>query len=280
MKVQFWGVRGAIPTPGRDYLRYGGNTCCIAVTGSGGEMVVIEAGTGFCQLGDALVDGPFGRGEGQMVLLLSNTYWDHILGFPFPGIIHRPGNRFDIYGPSTTSDSLEVVCDTLLSPVYSPVYSLANINAQHVFHAVTVEPLQVGSLTLQAQPLIHPEGEVVWAYQITENNRRLVYITDVHYVSEGVQQAAVAFAQGAHLLIHAAPYMRSEAVHDYRYGYVEDAIDVALLAQVDRLILFKHAPHRTDDRVDTLLAYCQTFLAQRQATLSLDAAREGDLLEV
>ncbi len=280
MKVQFWGVRGAIPTPGIDYLRYGGNTCCIAVTGTGGEMVVIEAGTGFCQLGDALVDGPFGRGEGQMVMLLSNTYWDHILGFPFPGMIHRPGNRFDIYGPSTTGGSLEAVCDTLLSPVYSPVYSLANINAQHVFHSITTEPFHVGGLTIQAHPLVQDGGGVIWAYRIEEHNRRLVYITDVQYVSDEIRQQAVAFAQNAHVLIHAAPYMRSEAMQGYRYGYVEDAIEVALLSHVSRMILFKHAPHRTDERVDALLNYYRTLLSQQQVTLDLDAAREGAMLEV
>ncbi|KKK72047.1 hypothetical protein LCGC14_2907830, partial [marine sediment metagenome] len=31
MKVKFWGVRGSIPTPGPDTVKYGGNTTCIEV---------------------------------------------------------------------------------------------------------------------------------------------------------------------------------------------------------------------------------------------------------
>ena len=34
MKLQFWGVRGYVPTPGAEYLRYGGNTCCALVCGA------------------------------------------------------------------------------------------------------------------------------------------------------------------------------------------------------------------------------------------------------
>ena len=29
MEIKFWGVRGSIPTPGRDYVKYGGNTSCV-----------------------------------------------------------------------------------------------------------------------------------------------------------------------------------------------------------------------------------------------------------
>ena len=31
MEVIFWGVRGNIPTPGKDYAVYGGNTSCVEV---------------------------------------------------------------------------------------------------------------------------------------------------------------------------------------------------------------------------------------------------------
>ena len=31
MKVRFWGVRGAIPARGGEFVRYGGNTACVSV---------------------------------------------------------------------------------------------------------------------------------------------------------------------------------------------------------------------------------------------------------
>ena len=30
MKIRFWGVRGSIPSPGAQYVKYGGNTLCVA----------------------------------------------------------------------------------------------------------------------------------------------------------------------------------------------------------------------------------------------------------
>ena len=111
MKVRFWGVRGYVPTPNAAMLRYGGNTCCTAVTGDHGELVILDTGTGFCLLGDELMQGEFGRGRGSLTLLISHTYWDHILGLPFPGVVHIPGNRLDIYGPESTRGSLQMVIE-------------------------------------------------------------------------------------------------------------------------------------------------------------------------
>ena len=29
MKIKFWGVRGSIPTPGKNFAKFGGNTSCV-----------------------------------------------------------------------------------------------------------------------------------------------------------------------------------------------------------------------------------------------------------
>ena len=31
MRVRFWGVRGSLPVPGANTVRYGGNTSCVEV---------------------------------------------------------------------------------------------------------------------------------------------------------------------------------------------------------------------------------------------------------
>lgn len=281
MKLQFGGVRGFVPTPGAEYLRYGGNTCCTAVWGAQGELVMIDAGTGFCQIADRLLDGPFGQGQGEMVLLISHTHWDHILGLPFPAAVHLPGNSLTIYGPNSTRGSLEMVYDGLLSPVYSPVYGLANIAAKHTFHAISTTPFQVGGLTIRAAPFSHGgSNSSIWAYRIDEGERSLAYITDVRYADETMVRQAVEFVHGVDLLIHSAPYQRSEKVQDYGHSRIEDAIELALLAGVQTLLLFHHAPHRTDDQIDALLAHYRAELAGSGATLHLDAAREGPMIEV
>lgn len=278
MQVQFWGVRGYVPTPGAAYLRYGGNTCCVLIRGARGEQLVLDAGTGFCQLGNALLEGPFQQGQGELTVLISHTYWDHILGLPFPGLVHIPGNRLRIYGPDSTRGSLELVYDGMLSPVYSPVYGLAHMAATHDFQPVSTEPFVVGQLTVRAMPLSRRAHSPIWAYRIEEAGQSVVYITDVRYIDDTIWRQALAFADGATLLVHSAPYMRGEAVQDYGHSRVEDAIELALEAQAERLLLYHHAPTRTDDELDAIVARYRAELDAGGHRLQLDAAREGPIV--
>jgi ribonuclease BN (tRNA processing enzyme) len=195
-------------------------------------------------------------------------------------MIHCPGNLFTIYGPDSTQGSLATVCNGLLSPAYSPVYSLENIGARQVFHTIDTQPFQMGGLTIRAWSFPHVEHTFIWAYRITEGDHSLVYMTDVRYIDDQIRADAVALFAHADLLIHSAPYMRNESVQDDRHCRVEDAIDLAQEAEVRSLMLFHHAPFRTDDQMDALLEHYRALLAQRQSPLHLEAAREGAVIEV
>jgi phosphoribosyl 1,2-cyclic phosphodiesterase len=280
MRLQFWGVRGYVPTPGAEYLRYGGNTCCVLICGASGELIVLDTGTGFCQLGDTLLQREFRLGRGELTLLITHTYWDHLLGLPFPGLVHTPGNKLQIYGPDNTRGSLEMTYDGMLSPVYSPVYGLAHIGATHSFQPLSVEPFRVGGVTVRALPLSRRNHSPIWAFRLEEGGHAVVYITDVRYVDDQIWDQALSFAQGADILVHSAPYTRAEQVEDYGHSRVEDAIELAVEAGVRRLFLFHHAPTRTDDDLDDLVAHCRAELATARRTLALDAAREGLEVEV
>src|SRR6266516_2038740 len=78
--VTFWGTRGSIPTPGAHTARYGGNTPCVAVEGAGGQLVILDAGTGIRALGLKLAER--NNGAVQAEILLSHAHWDHIQGLP------------------------------------------------------------------------------------------------------------------------------------------------------------------------------------------------------
>jgi phosphoribosyl 1,2-cyclic phosphodiesterase len=280
MRLQFWGVRGYVPTPGAEYLRYGGNTCCALVCGADGELLVLDTGTGFCQLGDALMQREFRYGRGELTLLITHCYWDHILGLPFPGVVHTPGNRLQIYGPDNVRGSLEMTYDGMLSPIYSPVYGLAHIGATHRFKPISTRPFAVGGLTVRALPLSRRKHSPIWAYRVEEAGRAVVYITDVRYVDDQLWRQALGFARDASVLVHSAPYTRDEHVEDFGHSRVEDAIDLALECGARRLFLYHHAPTRTDDALDALVARYRAGLAASGHHLVLDAAREGDEIEV
>jgi phosphoribosyl 1,2-cyclic phosphodiesterase len=73
MRIQFWGVRGSIPSPGASTVRYGGNTSCVSLTLDNDTILVLDAGTGIRKLGKALIGS-----SAEICVLLSHNHWDHI----------------------------------------------------------------------------------------------------------------------------------------------------------------------------------------------------------
>ncbi|MGD8627120.1 MAG: MBL fold metallo-hydrolase, partial [Anaerolineae bacterium] len=96
MKVRFWGVRGSIPVPGPDTVRFGGNTPCVEIATVDREVLIIDAGTGIRLLGLDLIQRPMDRLVA--VLLFSHTHWDHIQGLPFFSPARMRQNRLVILG--------------------------------------------------------------------------------------------------------------------------------------------------------------------------------------
>ncbi len=80
MRVQLCGVRGSTPAPGPEFVRYGGNTSCVAFS-AGDDLaptLILDAGTGLRQVTPLLNGEPF-RGT----IVLSHLHWDHVQGLPF-----------------------------------------------------------------------------------------------------------------------------------------------------------------------------------------------------
>ena len=64
-RVQFWGTRGSIPSPGPSTVRYGGNTPCVEVRTSDGRLIILDAGTGIRELGRSLIARANGAARGH-----------------------------------------------------------------------------------------------------------------------------------------------------------------------------------------------------------------------
>ena len=122
MKVRFWGVRGSIPTPGPETVKYGGNTTCIEVRLDDGRLIIIGAGSGIRALGNRLVKHDMKKGPLDIDLFLSHTHWDHIMGFPFFIPIFIPGNKIRVHGPVNIGDEgLENIFALQMSYNYFPM---------------------------------------------------------------------------------------------------------------------------------------------------------------
>ena len=54
MKIKFWGVRGSIPTPGKNFTKFGGNTSCVELHVNN-KLIIFDMGSGLVNLGNYLL---------------------------------------------------------------------------------------------------------------------------------------------------------------------------------------------------------------------------------
>ena len=288
-RVQFWGTRGSIPSPGPLTVRYGGNTPCVEVRTSDGWLVVLDAGTGIRELGRALIE----RANGAPIqgdIFLTHAHWDHIQGIPFFAPIFQRGNHFTIWGSKSLSSSIDRVVRDQMSPVVFPV-TFEELDATIDFrHLAEGEKCAGKGYEVTAMEVRHPGGAL--GYRFTETGskgRSLVYISDNELGDaerygppNGWRQRLVDFTRGAAVLVHDATYTTEEYDHHRGWGHstFHDAVEFAMEAGVGTLVLFHHEPRRTDDEVDRRTEACRELVKERGGTLQVVAAAEGLTLNV
>ena len=287
-RVQFWGTRGSIPSPGPSTVRYGGNTPCVEVRTSDGRLIILDAGTGIRELGRSLIARANGAAiEGD--IFLTHAHWDHIQGLPFFGPVFQRGNQFRIWGAKTLESSIDRVVRDQMSPVVFPV-AFEELAARVEFTEMAEERRQGIGYEVRAIRVRHPGGAL--GYRFTHGNGdggALVYISDnelnpgaKYDLPNGWRADLVAFARRAKVLVHDSMYTLEEYDHHRGWGHstYQDALELALEAEVETLVLFHHKPERTDDDVDRRLAECRALVASRGKSLQVIAAAEGLTLVV
>ncbi len=288
LRIQFWGTRGSIPSPGPTTVRYGGNTPCVEVRTSTGWLIVLDAGTGIRELGRSLIARANGapiRGD----IFLSHVHWDHIQGMPFFGPLFQQGNRFTIWGSKSIEPTLDRVVRSQMAPVVFPV-AFEQLDAQIDFAELTEGRRAANGYEVSTFEVRHPGGAL--GYRLAEGGNgapSLVYISDNELGSGATydtranwRRELVEFVRGARVLVHDTTYTAAEYDHHRGWGHstYEDAVELALDAGVDTLVLFHPKPERTDDEVDQLAAECRRLVERRGATLRIVPAAEGLTLTI
>jgi phosphoribosyl 1,2-cyclic phosphodiesterase len=288
MRLRLWGTRGSCPSPGPSTVRYGGNTTCVEVRSDDGHLCILDAGTGIRELGRSLVESANGRPiHGD--LFFSHAHWDHIQGLPFFTPAFQSGNHFRLFGAPTLLQSLEVVLRQQMSPVVFPV-AFDDLHARIEFRELTGYRAVQNGIEINAISVRHPGGALGFRLSPSgATGRCVVFIPDNELDQFGdsapgapTREELIRFAHGAKVLIHDAMYTGAEYMDHRGWGHssYRDAVDFAIAAEVQALVLFHHEPDRSDDALETQLAMVREMVRERNGAVEVVAAAEGMEIEI
>ncbi|MBD1881419.1 MBL fold metallo-hydrolase [Coleofasciculus sp. FACHB-T130] len=273
--LQFWGVRGSIPSPGKDTVRYGGNTSCIEMQ-IGGKRLIFDGGTGLRLLSKDLIN------QQQLVeayMFFTHYHWDHIQGVPFFKPAFMEGNCFHIYGavPPDADSMKQHFCDRVMHS-NSPV-PLQGMEADLKFYELICgDTFQVDDITIETGPLNHPNGAM--GYRVTWQGHTVFYCTDTEHLPDRPDENVLHLAREADVLIYDAMYTDEEYNNPkspkvgWGHSTWQEGVKVAQAAGVKRLAIFHHEPNHSDDFLDQIETQVQ------EVSPGSFLAREGMIVQV
>jgi phosphoribosyl 1,2-cyclic phosphodiesterase len=257
VRIHLLGVRGSVPTPGSDFVRYGGNTSCVAVAGdTGSPSLVLDAGTGLRGLTGLLGGAPFSGS-----ILLSHLHWDHMEGLPFCAAIDRDDARTDLYLPDQGGGAGALaVLGRMMSPPNFPILPDA-LRGAWTFSSLGEGEHKIEGYAVRATRVAH-KGGTTYGYRISDGASSLAYLPDHCPTSYGPGPEGVGdrppwvmdLVRGADVLVHDAHLTRHELPDQAAFGHaaLEYAVALAEASSIPTVVLFHHNPARTDILLDAV----------------------------
>jgi phosphoribosyl 1,2-cyclic phosphodiesterase len=254
--VKFWGSRGSNPVAGPDYIRFGGNTCCLEIR-NGNDLIIIDAGTGIRALGNAITQSK----AKNVHLLLSHTHWDHIGGFPFFAPIYDSDCHIHLWTPIGFEKPVKELFTDMLAHAYFPV-RLDDIQSKISFRDIHEGiPFEIGNFIVDTHYAFHPGATL--AFKIKAGKTTLGYATDNEFLMghHGNPNAVgknhpllksyrsmIEFFKECDFLIHEAQYTPLEYLSKVGWGHssISNAAVLMKYAEIHEWIITHHDPGHND----------------------------------
>lgn len=276
MILRYYGVRGSIPVPGKETIKYGGNTSCTLLK-SHENYLILDAGSGIRTLGIDLIKNKFNENIKEAAIFFSHVHWDHIQGFPFFAPAHIRGACINIFGCASNFNKLHEILSNQMESKYFPV-NFNDLLAKINFLEITNESPHFESATIKYQLCNHPGDS--YAYRIEENGKIFVFMTDNELNLQGGKvswEEYVNFCKDADLLIHDSQFTPEELELRRGWGHSThlETVRLAIEAEVKSLILFHHDPDHNDENITSMLEEARKTLKDARYPISCDSAKEG-----
>jgi len=251
LRATLWGTRGSIASAGKDTVRYGGDTACVEVRSDSGDLLILDAGSGIRALGSELTE------LSRIDIALSHLHMDHVQGLPFFGPMLDPDVEVHIWGPISTTRTLQERLSRYLSPPLFPVRvrDLQNVH----FHDVPPSTIRIGSFSVTADLVTHPGTTL--GYRVSEGDATITYLPD-HEPALGNGQfpsapewtSGFAIVDGTDVLIHDAQYTDDEYAERVGWGHtsISQLASYVCMTRPGRLVTFHHDPSHNDGMLDDI----------------------------
>lgn len=299
MRIHFWGVRGSLPTPAtpdavetriaaavqritpRDIVdqhsreRFiaslpkwistvlGGNTACVEIETSSGDIIIFDAGSGIRELGlDLERRQGYGKKPQTYHIFFSHFHWDHVQGLPFFNPAFNPNNTIIFY--ATRKNFKQFLTDQMQYP-YFPITMLGEkgFNAHVEFRYLDPEQTEVNinNTRVTWHRVRHPGG--CTAYCVSENGKKMIFSTDTELRPQDFEKNPhnTAFYTDTQVFIIDAQYTLSDSIQREGWGHstFSVAIDFAIQWNIKKIILFHHEPTYSDKKIYSLKEHAKYY---------------------
>lgn len=283
MYMKFWGTRGSVPVPGKNTLKYGGNTPCVEICTSDKKLIILDAGTGIRNLGNFIAEKGI---EQSFDILISHYHWDHIQGIPFFNPIYQEGRTVTFYGIPGSDKSIQKLLSFQMEKDYFPI-KIDEVAADIKFKSLKPnDSFNLDGVIIDTFLVYHPSPTLT--FKVRENGKSIVYMTDneldvtlenkndLDEKLRNKNQGLIKFCNGCDYLIH--DMMFEDFVSDklgWGHSSSKALAHFAIMADIKNLVFFHYNPDYTDDKIDDILEQTKSWLKQYESPINCIAASEG-----